>query len=68
VRTDTKYLGPDKNIASIHEEFLDKYQEYDNYVSFSFSAIYSKIIMRGLVTHELTFAACVKKCLQKCKI
>jgi hypothetical protein len=36
VRTGRKYLGPDKNITSIHKEFLDKYQEYDNYVSYSF--------------------------------
>ncbi len=36
VRTGRKYLGPDKNITSIHKEFLDKYQEYNNYVSYSF--------------------------------
>ncbi len=62
VRTGRKYLGPDKNITSIHKEFLDKYQEYNNYVSYGF------IVMWGLVTHELTFVACVNKCLQKLKI
>jgi hypothetical protein len=36
VRTGRKYLGPDKNLTSIHKEFLDKYQEYNNYVSYSF--------------------------------
>jgi hypothetical protein len=68
VRTGRKYLGPDKNITSIHKEFLDKYQEYNYCVSYSFFAIYSKIVMWGLVTHELTFVARVKKCLQKLKI
>ncbi len=32
LRTGRKYLGPDKNMTSIHKEFSDKYQEYNNYV------------------------------------
>jgi hypothetical protein len=36
MRTGRKYLGSDKNMTSIHKEFLDKYQEYNNYVIYSF--------------------------------
>jgi len=34
VKTRRKYLGTDKNIASLHREFLGKYTEYENYVKY----------------------------------
>jgi hypothetical protein len=36
VKTERKYLESDKSMASLHREYLDKYQEYDNYVSYGF--------------------------------
>jgi hypothetical protein len=36
VRTGRKYLGSDKNISSLYREFIEKYQEYDNYIKYGF--------------------------------
>ena len=36
VKTGRKYVGSDKTIASLHREFIDIYQEYDDYVKYGF--------------------------------
>jgi len=36
VKTGRKYIDSDKNVAVLHREFIDIFQEYDNYVKYQF--------------------------------